>query len=127
MVDIMDVYRSFNISPGTAMKNPEMLQFVSGHPKTKICVSIQLKNYLSIKICSWLIQDSTNVWQSYLENGGTLKSIPNFYKNQEICHKAVDKYPHAVEFVPECFVTQKMCDKAVNTYPSTIKFVPNVW
>ena len=48
----MDVYRSFNISSGTAMKNPEMLQFVADHPKTKICVSIQLKNYLSIKICS---------------------------------------------------------------------------
>ena len=37
MVDIMDVYRSFNISPGTAMKNPEMLKFVPDHPKTKMC------------------------------------------------------------------------------------------
>ena len=38
-----------------------------------------------------------------------------------MCNKAVDIYPHALEFVLE---TKKMCDKCVNTYPPTIKFVP---
>ena len=37
-----------------------------------------------------------------------------------MCNKAVDNYPHALEFVPECFVTKKMYDRAINTYPSTI-------
>ena len=41
-----------------------------------------------------------------------------------MCNKAVQNYPHALEFVPECYKTQNMCDKAVNTYPFTIKFVP---
>ena len=41
-----------------------------------------------------------------------------------MCKKAVDSYPHGLEFILECFMTQKMCDKAVDTYPSTIKFVP---
>ena len=41
-----------------------------------------------------------------------------------MCNKAVDNYPHALEFVPECFMTQKMCNKAVDTHSSTIKFVP---
>ena len=41
-----------------------------------------------------------------------------------MCKKAVDSYPHGLEFIVECFMTQKMCDKAVDTYPSTIKFVP---
>ena len=59
-----------------------------------------------------------------LENGGTLKSVPDCYKNQETCNKAVSNYPHPLEFVPECFMIHKMCDKAVSTYPSTIKFVP---
>ena len=40
-----------------------------------------------------------------------------------MCNKAVDNYPHALEFVSECYKTQKMCDKAVNTYSSVIKFV----
>ena len=35
MVDIMDIYKSLNISIGTVMKNPEMLKFVPDHLKTK--------------------------------------------------------------------------------------------
>ena len=31
-------------------------------------------------------------------NGGTLKSVPYCYTNQEMCNKAVDNYLHA--FVP---------------------------
>ena len=42
-----------------------------------------------------------------LENVGTLKSVLDFYKNQEMCNKAVENYPHALEFVPECYKTQK--------------------
>ena len=52
------------------------------------------------------------------ENSGTLKSVPDRYKNQEMCNKAVANYP------PECYKTQKMCDHAVNTYLSTIRFIP---
>ena len=41
-----------------------------------------------------------------------------------MCNKAVNNYPHALEFVSEYFITQKLSDKAVNTHPSIIKFVP---
>ena len=44
MADIMDIYKSLNISIGTVMKNPEMLKF--DHLKTKNSVCMQLKNYL---------------------------------------------------------------------------------
>ena len=48
MVDIMDVYKSLNISIGTVMKSPEM--FYPDDLKTlKKCVSMQLKNYLIYK------------------------------------------------------------------------------
>ena len=36
-----------------------------------------------------------------------LKSALDFYKNQEMCNKAVDNYSHALEFVPECYKTQE--------------------
>ena len=39
--------------------------------------------------------------KAILENGGTLKSILDCYKIQGMCNKAVDNYPHALEFVPE--------------------------
>ena len=69
--------------------------------------------------------------KAILEFGRTLKSVPNrllqivpdCYKNQEMCNKAVDNYPHALQFVPECYETQKMWDKAVDVHPSTTKFV----
>ena len=42
-----------------------------------------------------------------------------------MCDKAVDKYPHVLEFVPECYKTKKTCDKAANAYPSTIEYFPD--
>ena len=59
--------------------------------------------------------------KALLENGRTLKSLSDCYKNQELCNKTVEL---ALEFVSECYKTQKMCDKVVDTHPPTIKFVP---
>ena len=52
-----------------------------------------------------------------LQNGRTLQSVPDCYKNQQNYDKAVENYHHVLEFVSECFKTQKICD----TFPSTIK------
>ena len=59
-----------------------------------------------------------------LENGETIKSVPDYYKNQEMCNKAVDNYLYALKFVSEYFMTQEMCDKAVGNLYSKIQFVP---
>ena len=47
MVNIMDIYKSLNISIGTVMKNPEMLKFIPDHLKTKkMCKdSVKIENY----------------------------------------------------------------------------------
>ena len=52
---MMDIYKSLNVGIRTMMKNPEMLKFGFDNLKTKKSVSMQLKNTLSIKICSWLV------------------------------------------------------------------------
>ena len=39
--------------------------------------------------------------KAILRNSGTLKFGPDCYKNSEMCNKAVDIYPHVLEFVPE--------------------------
>ena len=62
--------------------------------------------------------------EAILENGGTLKSVPNLHKSQEISNKAVDNYSHTVEVLPKCYKTQEMSDKAVDTDPTTLKYVP---
>ena len=46
MVDIMDIYKSLNISIGTVMKNTEKLKLFLIILKLKNRVSIQLKNNL---------------------------------------------------------------------------------
>ena len=62
--------------------------------------------------------------EAILENGGTLESAPDYYKNQKISNRALDNFAHPLECTPDCFETQKVCKKAVNTYHSTIQFVP---
>ena len=71
------------------------------------------------------IKDSVNVWYLSYLLFILDKSVSDSYKNQEMCNKAVDNYPHSLEFVPECYKTQKMCDKAVDKHPTTIKYVPD--
>ena len=44
-------------------------------------------------------------------------------KITKFCFKAVDNYPHALEFIFECYKTQKICEKSVDIHPTTIKYV----
>ena len=55
--------------------------------------------------------------RAILGNRGTLKPVPDSYRNQEMCNEAVENYPHGLELVPKCFMTQKMRDKAVDMCP----------
>ena len=41
--------------------------------------------------------------KTVLENGRTLKFVPNNYKNQKLCNQAIDNYVDALEYVPNCF------------------------
>ena len=49
--------------------------------------------------------------KAILENGGTLKSVPDCFKDQQLCDKAVDNYSHTLG------------DKVADTHPSTIQLV----
>ena len=40
MVDSMNLHKSLNIDIKTVMKNPETLEFIPDHLKTKKCVSM---------------------------------------------------------------------------------------
>ena len=65
MVDIIDVFKSLDISFVTVMKNPEILKFV---PDQLRYVSDQ---YNTEQMCD----------KTILENGEILKSVPYCYKN----------------------------------------------
>ena len=42
-----------------------------------------------------------------------------------MCIKAVDTHSFTIKFVPESFKTQEMCNKAVNTGPFVFHSVPD--
>ena len=108
-----------------------MLKFVSDHLKTKKMSKHVVKKlpylwrYLPDQYATQRIGD-----KAILENGRTLKSVPDCYKNQEMRNKAVDNYPHGLKFALErewskvSKSEKKMCHEAVNTYPSVIQFIP---
>ena len=43
-----------------------------------------------------------------------LEFVPECYKTQKMCDKAVDAYLFTIKFFPECHKTQEMCNKPVN-------------
>ena len=116
----MDIYKSLSISIGTVMKNPVMLKCVSEMCKHAVKKLPYLFRYVPDQYKTQKTCD-----KAVLENGGTLTSIPDCYKNQEMCNNRVDNYPHALEFVPDCFMTQDMCDKAVNRCFFVFDSIPN--
>ena len=81
------------------MKNPEKLKLVLDHVKTKKMCKDAVKKlpyrrrYVPGKYKTQEIFD-----KAIQENGGTLNSVPDCCKNQEMCNKAVDNCPHALEF-----------------------------
>ena len=41
--------------------------------------------------------------KAFIENDGTVKSVPDIYKNQEMYDKPVDKYLYALKPVFGCY------------------------
>ena len=104
----MDIYKFMKISIGTAVRNPEMLKFVPDHLKTK-----KISEHAVKKLPFVLRYDVPNQYKTQQlcnkaiqENGGTIESVSDSYKNQQICDKAVDNYPHALKSVPDCYMTR---------------------
>ena len=78
MADIMDIYKSLNISIVTVIKNPEMLKFIPDHLKTKT-------------VCKHAVKKLR-----YL-----LKYIPDQYKTQQICEKGILENGRTLSSVPD--------------------------
>ena len=40
-------------------------------------------------------------------------AIPDHFKTQEMCNKAVHIEPNLLTYIPDCLKTQEMCNEAV--------------
>ena len=70
-----------------------------------------LDQYKTQEMC-----DRRIVEDLFLNAGGIKK------KKKKKSNKPVKNNTQALEFVPNCYKTQKPCNKAVDTYPLTIQF-----
>ena len=76
-----DNYKLLKISVGSIIKNSKMVRFVPDHLKTeKRCKNIVKKLPFEIRYFSDQYK-TQEMWDKFiLENGGTLKSVPDCYK-----------------------------------------------
>ena len=51
--------------------------------------------------------------------------IPDCFKMQEMCNKAVDEHPWCFRSVPDKFKMQVLCNEAVDKYPANFEYVPD--
>ena len=49
-------------------------------------------------------------------------AIPDRFKTQEVCDKAVDTFSFLFDFVPDWDTTQKLSDKVVSEDPFLLKY-----
>ena len=56
-----------------------------------------------------------------------LEGVPNRFKTQEMCDVAVMEDRYALEFVPDYRKSEKMCDKVVWEHPSSLQYVPDLF
>ena len=82
MVDIMDIYKSLNISIGIVMRNSEMFKFVPDQLKTKnMCKHPVKKLPYPLRYVPDQYKTQQMCDKAILENGGTLMSVPDHCKS----------------------------------------------
>ena len=55
----------------------------------------------------FLINKRLNKW------GIKCESVLDCYKNEQMCDKVIDKYPHALKYLADCYINQRICDKLI--------------
>ena len=63
--------------------------------------------------------------QSILENGGTLESILDCYKNQEMRNKAFNRCFFVFNSIPVQYKTEEKCDRVVFEDLFSMRYVPD--
>ena len=51
--------------------------------------------------------------------------VPDCFKTEEVCNKAVCMDPYGLEFIPGHLKMQEMCDEALHREPYTLRYVPD--
>ena len=77
------------------------------------------------RICTRCTEDAGDVRKAVEERSYMLEVVPNHFKTQKMCDKAVDCIPWSLAHVPNYFKTQEMCNKAVYKNLCCLKYLPD--
>ena len=55
----------------------------------------------------------------------SLASVPDHFKTQEMCNKAVEAVSWLLYYVHDCIKTQGMCNDAIQKRPRLLEYVPD--
>ena len=113
-------YKFLIINIGIIMRKPEMLKYVTDHLKTKNVCKHAVKRLHLVKI---YVLDQNKTQKT--SEKAPLESFPDCFKNRKMRGKAVDNYPHVLEFACQCHKTQKTYNKVMDTYLSKMRYVPD--
>ena len=96
-------YMSPQISTERILKYREMLKCAPDPHETKKMSKHTMKKLTFAKryVPDWY-KTQQICCKAILENFGTSKSVPHCYKNKKMCDKDVHNYPHALKFFSDC-------------------------
>ena len=77
-----------------------------------MCDEVVDKNYIPVKLRTQEMCD-----RAIDKYPWCFRFVADKFKTQELCEKAVDKYPENFEYVPDRYITQEMCEKTFDEYP----------
>ena len=63
--------------------------------------------------------------EAVARNPYKLKFVPDYFKTQGMCTKALEEDPLSLQYVPNHLKTKEMCDKAVDIELCVLVFVPD--
>ena len=76
------------------------------------------KKYKKLRPKPKLSRCTQKLWITENYRRSLIKIIPDWFKTQEMCVKAVDVNPYYIKYVPDCFITQEMIENGGRCYDS---------
>lgn len=56
--------------------------------------------------------------------GNNIDSVPDEFKTQELCERAIAYSPYGLRYIPDAILDRKMCIGAINRFDWALKFIP---
>ena len=115
LFDVPDCFRNLRMS----IRAMQPLRFITpGHPKTQGACERAVERPMAAERYPWSLQDGENVWKCLGKNPWCLKYVPDHFKTEKMCKKALeDDKDH--------FQSLGMCEQVAEERTYLLQYVPD--